>query len=119
MTSYPNFYTLFLTPSTKSDAFFCEKSINRHYFLLGIEAKNAASSSQGKPGKEKPEKVRYVVLNALFKLDIGFLDPFNDYPHVLSLARSFNRSVYDGAYLSLAMQKKPILSQGTSGSTMP
>lgn len=43
---------------------------------------------------------------AFLKLDIRFLNPFRDYPNVLSLARAFKTSVYDAAYLSLAMKKK-------------
>ena len=38
------------------------------------------------------------------ELEINFLDPFVDYPDILSLARPFLRSVCDASYMSLAKQ---------------
>ena len=39
------------------------------------------------------------------ELEINFLDTFVDYIDILSLARSFRRSIYDGSYISLAKNK--------------
>ena len=72
--------------------------------ILPYEVLNAliVAERMGRIDKEVTEKS----FNAFLKLDIGLLDPFRDYRNVLSLARSFSKSVYDAAYLSLAMQKK-------------
>ena len=48
------------------------------------------------------EEVTEEAFHGFLELEINFLDPFFDYPHILSLARSFHRSVYDASYLSLA-----------------
>jgi len=72
--------------------------------ILRYEVLNAlvVAERMGRIEKEVTEKS----VNAFLKLGIGFLDPFGDYANVLSVARSFNRSVYDAAYLSLAMKNK-------------
>lgn len=48
------------------------------------------------------EDVTEEAFHGFLELGINFLNPFFDYPHILSLARSFRRSVYDASYLSLA-----------------
>ena len=40
------------------------------------------------------------------ELEIDFQDPFVDYPQILKLAHSFNRSVYDASYISLAKKNR-------------
>jgi len=72
--------------------------------ILPYEVLNAliVAERMGRIDKEVTKKS----FDAFLKLDIGLLDPFRDYPNVLSLARSFKKAVYDAAYLSLAMQKK-------------
>ncbi len=48
------------------------------------------------------EGVTQNAYNAFLDLEISFLNPFLDYQGVISLARSFNRSVYDASYLAVA-----------------
>jgi len=43
--------------------------------------------------------------HAFLELEINFQNSFRDYPDVLSVARSFQRSAYDASYLSLARAK--------------
>lgn len=39
------------------------------------------------------------------ELEIELSDPFVDYSDILSLARSFHRTIYDASYISLAKKK--------------
>lgn len=71
--------------------------------LLPYEVLNALIVAE-RMGRIK-EEVTKKSFHALLKLNIGFVDPFPDYPNIASLARSFRRSVYDAAYLSLAVKK--------------
>ncbi len=48
------------------------------------------------------EEITKNAFNAFLDLEINFLNPFSDYPGIISLARSFHRSVYDASYLGLA-----------------
>jgi predicted nucleic acid-binding protein len=48
------------------------------------------------------EEVTKNAFNAFLDLEINFLNPFLDYPGIISLARSFDRSVYDASYLAVA-----------------
>ncbi len=48
------------------------------------------------------EEVTKNAFNAFLDLEIGFLNPFLDYQGIISLARSFDRSVYDASYLAVA-----------------
>ncbi|MDY6988982.1 MAG: type II toxin-antitoxin system VapC family toxin [Thermodesulfobacteriota bacterium] len=52
------------------------------------------------------DAVTQKAFHAFLELEIQLLDPFRDYDHVLSLARSFQRSVYDASYLSLAEKNR-------------
>ena len=52
------------------------------------------------------EEVTEEAFDGFLELGIELLDPFLDYAHILSLARSFQRSVYDASYLSLAKRNK-------------
>ena len=72
--------------------------------ILPYEVLNAliVAERMGRIKKEVTSKS----FNAFLKLDIGFIDPFIEYQDVLSLARSFNRSIYDASYLFLAMKNK-------------
>jgi predicted nucleic acid-binding protein len=51
------------------------------------------------------EDVTEEAFHAFLELEINFQDSFRDYPDVLSVARSFQRSAYDASYLSLARAK--------------
>jgi len=51
------------------------------------------------------EEVTQNAFNAFLDLEINFLDPFMDYPGIISPARSFNRSVYDASYLAVAEKR--------------
>jgi predicted nucleic acid-binding protein len=55
---------------------------------------------------ERMHRIDYGVTEEAFygfmELEISFLDPFVDYPDILSWARTFSRSVHDASYLSLA-----------------
>jgi predicted nucleic acid-binding protein len=48
------------------------------------------------------KKVTKKAFHAFLELEIVFQDAFSDYPDILSMARSFQRSAYDASYLSLA-----------------
>jgi len=58
---------------------------------------------------ERRGRVNEVVTQNAFKafmdLEISFLGPFLDYQGTISLARSFNRSVYDASYLAVAEKR--------------
>lgn len=51
------------------------------------------------------EEVTQSAFNAFLDLEINFLNPFIDYPDIISPARSFNRSVYDASYLAVAEKR--------------
>jgi predicted nucleic acid-binding protein len=51
------------------------------------------------------EEVTKNAFNAFLDLEIGFLNPFLDYQGIISLARSFDRSVYDASYLAVANKR--------------
>jgi predicted nucleic acid-binding protein len=51
------------------------------------------------------EEVTKNAFNAFLDLEINFLNPFLDYRGILSLARSFDRSVYDASYLAVANKR--------------
>ncbi|RPI49931.1 MAG: PIN domain-containing protein [Deltaproteobacteria bacterium] len=51
------------------------------------------------------EEVTRNAFNAFLDLEINFLDPFMDYPGIISPARSFDRSVYDASYLAVAEKR--------------
>jgi len=48
------------------------------------------------------ENVTEEAFYGFMELEINFIDPFVDYPDILSLGRSFRRSVYDVSYIVLA-----------------
>jgi predicted nucleic acid-binding protein len=48
------------------------------------------------------EEVTEKAFHAFLELEIDFQDSFRNYQDILSMARSFQRSVYDASYLSLA-----------------
>lgn len=48
------------------------------------------------------EGITIHAFDAFLNLEIHFLNPFSEYPAILSLARSFHRSIYDAAYLYVA-----------------
>lgn len=51
------------------------------------------------------EGVTQNAYKAFLDLEISFLNPFLDYQGIISLARSFTRSVYDASYLSVAEER--------------
>ena len=51
------------------------------------------------------EEVTQNAFKAFLDLEINFLNPFIDYPGIISPARSFNRSVYDASYLAVAEKR--------------
>jgi len=51
------------------------------------------------------EEVTQNAYNAFLDLEINFLNPFLDYQGIISLARSFDRSVYDASYLAVANKR--------------
>ncbi len=51
------------------------------------------------------EEVTKNAFNAFLDLEINFLNPFLDYQGIISLARSFGRSVYDASYLAVANKR--------------
>jgi len=51
------------------------------------------------------EGVTQNAYKAFLDLEINFLNPFLDYQGIISLARSFTRSVYDASYLSVAEER--------------
>lgn len=51
------------------------------------------------------EEVTKNAFNAFLDLEINFLNPFLDYQGIISLARSFDRSVYDASYLAVANKR--------------
>ncbi len=52
--------------------------------------------------KRIPREVTDDAFDGFLDLDITLVDPFSNYSHVMSIARTFGRSVYDASYLSLA-----------------
>ena len=68
--------------------------------ILPYEVLNAllVAERMGRTAENVTEEAFY----GFVELEINFLDPFVDYPSILSLARSFRRSVYDASYISLA-----------------
>jgi predicted nucleic acid-binding protein len=51
------------------------------------------------------EQTTETAFEGFVELEIEFSDPFVDYSDILSLARSFHRTVYDASYISLANKK--------------
>ncbi len=51
------------------------------------------------------EEVTKNAFNAFLDLEINFLNPFLDYQDIISLARTFDRSVYDASYLAVANER--------------
>ncbi len=51
------------------------------------------------------EEVTKNAFNAFLDLEINFLNPFLDYQGIISLARAFDRSVYDASYLAVANKR--------------
>jgi predicted nucleic acid-binding protein len=51
------------------------------------------------------EQTTETAFEGFVELEIEFPDPFVDYSDILSLARSFHRTVYDASYISLANKK--------------
>ncbi|MCP4666609.1 MAG: type II toxin-antitoxin system VapC family toxin [Deltaproteobacteria bacterium] len=49
-----------------------------------------------------PNDVTETAFSGFLELEIDFLDPFVDYPEILTLAHAYHRSVYDASYISLA-----------------
>ena len=52
------------------------------------------------------EEVTEKAFSGFLELEINLLDPFSHYPHILSLVRSFQGSIYDASYLSLAEKNR-------------
>ena len=71
--------------------------------ILTYEVLNALLVAEriGRIAEETTERA----FEGFVELEIEFSDPFVDYPDILSLARSFHRSVYDASYISLANKK--------------
>ncbi|MBW1911440.1 MAG: type II toxin-antitoxin system VapC family toxin [Deltaproteobacteria bacterium] len=71
--------------------------------ILYYEVLNAllVAERMGRTAENVTEEAFY----GFAELEINFLNPFIDYPDILSLARSFRRSVYDASYISLAKNK--------------
>ena len=71
--------------------------------ILTYEVLNALLVAEriGRIAEETTERA----FEGFVELEIEFSDPFVDYPDILSLARSFHRTVYDASYISLARKK--------------
>ncbi|MBW2170109.1 MAG: type II toxin-antitoxin system VapC family toxin [Deltaproteobacteria bacterium] len=71
--------------------------------ILYYEVLNAllVAERMGRTAENVTEEAFY----GFAELEINFLNHFIDYPDILSLARSFRRSVYDASYISLAKNK--------------
>ena len=71
--------------------------------ILPYEVLNALLVAEriGRIAEETTERA----FEGFVELEIDFYDPFVDYSDILSLARSFHRTVYDASYISLAKKK--------------
>ena len=71
--------------------------------ILTYEVLNALLVAEriGRIAEETTERA----FEGFVELEIEFSDPFVDYSDILSLARSFHRTVYDASYISLAKKK--------------
>ena len=71
--------------------------------ILPYEVLNALLVAEriGRIAEETTERA----FEGFVELEIEFSDPFVDYSDILSLARSFHRTVYDASYISLAKKK--------------
>jgi predicted nucleic acid-binding protein len=71
--------------------------------ILTYEVLNAllVAERMGRIAQETTEKA----FEGFIELEIELSDPFVDYPDIISLARSFHRSIYDASYMSLARNR--------------